>query len=175
MRDVIEPVSTDRPHSERADAYGVWIRRAGIALLVAVVVVALCNVVGQRAGNATARAGAADISVHAPTRVRPGLLFQARITVVAHQTLPNADLVLDKGWVDGLTINTNEPSASKETSAPGGGLILTIGTLQAGQTYTQYFEYQVNPTSFSGRSQTVTLRSNGTAVVSLSRTLTVIP
>jgi hypothetical protein len=153
----------------------VWIRRAGITLLAVVVVVALCNVVGQRASSATVHAAAADITVHAPTRVRPGLLFQARVTVVAHETLPKTELVFDKGWIDGLTINTNEPSASNETSAPGGGLSLTVGTLQAGQSYTHYFEYQVNPTSSSGRTQTVTVRSNGVPVVSLSRTLTVIP
>jgi hypothetical protein len=175
MPDVIAPLSPDRRHSERAAVYGVWIRRFGVGLLLAVVVVALCNVLGQRASDATVRASAADITVHAPTRVRPGLLFQARVTVVAHQALPKAELVFNKSWIDGLTMNTNEPSASSETSGPDGSLILTLGALQAGQTYTQYFEYQVNPTSFGRRSQTVTVTSNGMPVVSLSRTLTVIP
>lgn len=82
---------------------------------------------------------------------------------------------MGSGWVDGLTINTDEPSASTETSGPGGSLVLSLGSLKAGETFVQYFEYQVNPTSVSSRVQQVTLRSRGVDLVSVRRTMTILP
>jgi hypothetical protein len=83
--------------------------------------------------------------------------------------------VLSSGWIDGLTLNTNEPSAPSETGGPNGSLVLSLGSLQAGQTFVQYFEYQVNPTSVGSRDQDMTLASDGAPVVSIARTLTVVP
>ncbi len=146
-----------------------------MCLLAAVVVVALSNVVGQRATTAHANAVLAKLEVRAPEAVRAGLLYQAKITVTALQTLPQAQLVLGSGWIDGLTMNTEEPSPSTETSGPSGSLVFDIGTLQQGQAYVQYLEYQVNPTSLSRRSQVVTVMSDKAPVVSLHRTMTIVP
>jgi hypothetical protein len=89
--------------------------------------------------------------------------------------LPDAQLELSSGWVDGLTINTLEPSPSAETSGPDGSLRFDIGALQPGQTWVQYVEYQVNPTSLSRRHQAITLLSDTQPVVTLNRTMTVVP
>jgi hypothetical protein len=175
MHDVIEAIRPELDRSDRSDVHGVWIRRCGLLLLLAVSVLALLNVFGQRASTASAHSPAADLVVHGPTRVRAGLLYQVTITVVARQALPHASLELSRGWLDGLTQNTNEPSASGETSGPGGSVIMTIGRLQPGQSFVQYLDYQVNPTSFSSRDQDVTLRNAGVPIATLHRTLTVIP
>jgi hypothetical protein len=175
MGDAFEPVRHAQSGADRHGLWELWIRRASLGLLLAIVVLALCNVFGQRASNATAHNASADLSVRSPARVRTGLLFQAKITVVAHQSLPNAALVLGSGWIDGLTINTAEPTPPTQSSGPGGSLKFGIGALNAGETYTEYFEYQVNPTSSSSRTQTVTLESNGLPIVSVRRTMTVIP
>lgn len=175
MHDVIEVIRPELNNSDRSDVHGVWIRRFGLLLLLAVVVLALSNVFGQRATTASAHSTAADLIVHSPTRVRAGLLYQAKITVVARQAIPAASLVLSSGWLDGLTQNTNEPTAPTETSGPGGSVTLTLGRLGPGQTFVQYLDYQVNPTSLSSRSQIVTLRSQGEPIVAVRRTLTVIP
>jgi hypothetical protein len=175
MHDAVESIRPEIDRSDRSDVHGVWIRRFGICLLVAVVILALFNVFGQRASTSTARSPVADLTVHAPTTVRAGLLFQGKITIVAHQDLAKASLVLGSGWIDGLTLNTNEPSAASETSGPSGALVLSLGALKAGQTFVQYFDYQVNPTSNSSRRQQMTLESGGTPVVSMTRTMTVFP
>jgi hypothetical protein len=175
MGDAIEPVMTNRELAEHRDRFDVWVRRLSMCALAAVVLIALFNVLGQRASTIASGTSAAELTVHSPTAVRPGLLFQSRISVTARQALPNAQLVLGSGWFDGLTLNTEEPGASTETSGPNGSVVLSLGSLAPGQTFVQYLEFQVNPTSFSQRRQTVTVRSRGADVASLSRTMTIVP
>jgi hypothetical protein len=175
MPDAIDSLRPQLDRADRSDIHGVWIRRTGIGLLLAVTVAALLNLFGQHASTAGTRSAVADLSVHSPTRVRAGLLYQAKITITAHQALPKAQLVLDNALIDGLTLNTVEPSAPAETSGPGGSLVLTLGRLRAGQTFVQYLDYQVNPTSSGSRHQAVTLKSDGVPVVSVGRSFTVIP
>jgi hypothetical protein len=113
--------------------------------------------------------------VRAPSHARAGLMFQAKFTIVARQPIKAATLVLGSGWLDGITQNTNEPSASTETSAPNGGLSLSLGSLQPGQTFVQYLELQVNPTTAGTKPQPVTLDSGSTRLLSLDHTMTVFP
>jgi hypothetical protein len=175
MGDAFEPVRSTQPGADRRRAYDLWIRRGFLAVLLVVVILALFNVFGQRAGTSTAHTATADLVVHAPARVRAGLLYQAKISITAHVTMPKTTMILSSGWIDGLTMNTEEPTPSSQTSGPGGSLKFSLGKLQAGETYTQYLEYQVNPTSFSSRPQTVTVETAGTPVASLHRTMTIIP
>ena len=146
-----------------------------MCLLAAIIVVALTNVVGQRARTAHATSQLARIDLRAPATVRPGLLFQTKITVSALEVLPHAQLVLSSGWIDGMTLNTIEPSASAEHSGPDGSVVFDLGTLQPGQPYVQYLDFQVNPTSLSRRDQQLTVLSNTQPVVTLQRTMTVVP
>jgi hypothetical protein len=175
MNDAMSSIGPELERSRRSDVYGVWIRRAGLAVLGVVVVVAALNIVGQRATTAAISSPSATMNVHAPTRVRAGLLFQVRISVTARVALPDAAIVLSSGFIDGLTLNTSEPGAASETSGRGGSVVLHIGGLQAGQSYVEYLDYQVNPTSFSSRSQTVTLTSNTHAILSIHRTFAIVP
>ncbi len=175
MSNTIERLSADRPQTERLDRVGVWIRRGGVCVLLAVVVIALLNVVGQRASTSTASSPEASLTVRAPKAVRSGLLFQGRFAVTAHRPLSNVQLVLGRGWIDGLTMNTEEPAASTETSGPNGSLVFALGSLKAGQTFVQYLEYQVNPTSIGGRNQYVGLRSGNTDLISMNHHMTIVP
>lgn len=175
MSDVIDGVLSRRSGAERLDRIGLAIRRGAVCVLLAVVVVALCNVFGQRSSTATASSDSATLSVRVPQAVRPGLLYQGRISITARVPLPKLELALSHDWIDGLTMNTNEPSASTETSGPGGSLVFDLGSLQAGHTYVDYFEYQVNPTSFGRRDLQVTVISAGATVASLNRGMTIFP
>ncbi|MBV9487092.1 MAG: hypothetical protein JO246_13650 [Frankiaceae bacterium] len=175
MGDAIRPVADSRAAFERHDRVGLLVRRAGVAILAGVVIAALFNVFGQRANTAVANGAAASVEVHAPTVVRPGLLYQAKISITARSAIPAAQLVFSHGWFDGMTLNTAEPGPATETSARNGSVIFSIGPLTAGQTFVQYLEFQVNPTSSSRRGQVVTVRSHGVGLVSLSRTMTVFP
>jgi hypothetical protein len=175
MPSVDEQIAAAAQADQKSATWRLWARRAGVTVLTAVPVVALFNVVGQRATTTTRDSPDVTVSVRAPSAVRPGLLFQAKVTVTARRTLPKATLSLGNGWFDGMTMNTNEPSASSETSLPGGGVSLSLGTLQPDQPYVQYFEFQVNPTSWGRRSQLVEVDSDSVSLVRIDHKMTVVP
>jgi hypothetical protein len=152
----------------------IWIRRVLFGLICLVPVLALFNLFGQRPDTATGAAAAAQLSVSAPSRVRGGLLYQARFTITAKKKLDQAELVLARGWIQDLTINTMEPSPISESSQDG-QLGLDLGPIDAGQTYVLFIDYQVNPTNVGRQDQTVTLYDGNQALVTLHRTLTVFP
>ena len=149
-------------------------RRGLFALVCVVPVLALANLFGQQPQTSTAAGGAARLSVSSPARVRGGLLYQARFRVTATQKLARAALVLDRGWLDGLTINTIEPSPVSETSQ-NGKLALNLGAISAGQSYVLFVDFQVNPTTVGRQDQTVTLYDGNRALVTLHRSFTVFP
>jgi hypothetical protein len=175
MPDVLQPIRDGRESVDRSASRRIWVRRGGCLLLAAVTVLALFNVFGQRAHDSSASSSAAVLTVRAPSHARAGLMFQAKFTIVARQPIKAATLVLGSGWLDGLTQNTNEPSASTETSAPGGGLSLSLGSLQPGQTFVQYLELQINPTTSGSKEQPVALDAGSTRLLSLDHTMTVFP
>lgn len=152
----------------------IWIRRGLFALICIVPVLALANLFGQSPESSSAAVAAARFSVTAPSRVRSGLLYQARFRIDAKVRLAQAELVLARGWLDGLTINTIEPSPTSETSQDG-KLALDLGPIQRGQSYVLYADFQVNPTTVGRQDQTVTLYDGNRALVTLHRTLTIFP
>jgi hypothetical protein len=153
---------------------GLVSRRIGYALLAAVAILGLFNVFGQQATTTTLDATAATFELHAPARLRGGLLYMARFRVAAKQDLQKATLVLDSGWAENITINTIEPAPVDETSE-NGRLALELGPLPTGQSYVLYMEFQVNPTNVGRQSQDVELRDGDTHIATISRTATVFP
>jgi hypothetical protein len=152
-----------------------WARRAVLAVLVfGVPLIALANGVGQRPQTTRATSAVASLEVNAPERVRSGLIFQARYTVDARRTLTSAALRLDPGWFEGLSVNSIEPQPQRETSDDGRTL-LTLGRIPAGQRFTLYTYYQVNPTNVGRRSQDVELLDGQTPIARVERTLTIFP
>jgi hypothetical protein len=151
-----------------------WVRRALFGLVVAVPVLALANLFGQVPENSTATSASAGLRVHAPSRVRGGLLYQARFDIEARRELADAVLVLDRGWLEGMTVNTIEPAPSGETSE-NGRLRLELGKIKAGAKYSLFMAFQVNPTNIGHRSQRVWLRDGNTPLLSVGRSITVFP
>lgn len=152
----------------------IWIRRGLFALVCVVPVLALPNLFGQRPSTSTGTAAAARLSVVAPSRVRGGLLYQARFRVTARKSLAQAALVFDSGWLDGLTINTLEPSPASQTSR-NGKLALDLGPIAAGQSYVLVADFQVNPTTLGRQDQGLTLYDGNRALITIHRTLTIFP
>jgi hypothetical protein len=151
-----------------------WLRRALLGVIALVLVLALFDVFGQATSTTRAEAGAATLSVSAPGAVRGGLLFQARITTEAHTELRDATLVLNQAWLDGLTVNTIEPSPLNEASRDG-SLVFDLGHLPAGSKHVLYLDYQVNPTTVGSRTLRLELQDGDTPVTSLERTLRIFP
>jgi hypothetical protein len=151
-----------------------WVRRGLVALVVLVLVLALFGFVGQSTSTSRAETAAATLTVDAPDAVRGGLLYQARFTIVARQELKQATLVLNEKWIDGLTVNTIEPSPVGEASRDG-KLALELGHLAAGARYVLFVDYQVNPTTVGSRTLKADLDDGEQPVVSLTRQLRIWP
>jgi hypothetical protein len=151
-----------------------WLRRGLLALVGVVLLLALLGVFGQRPSTDRADSDVARLEISAPDSVRGGLIFQSRFTIQALQELKDATLVLGPGWLDGLTVNTIEPSPLNEASRDG-RLSLELGHLPAGARHVLYVEYQVNPTTVGRKTQRVELDDGDLPVLSTTRTLTVFP
>ena len=152
----------------------VWVRRILLLLLAVIPVLALLNVFGQSASEASASSSVAKLTVRSPTSARGGLLFEVRMTIEAHQDIKNATLSLGGGWANGLTFNAIEPQPSQESSSHG-ELSLQIGSMSAGDISVLHLYYQVNPTTTGSRRQQVALLDGQTLIVALTRHLTVYP
>jgi hypothetical protein len=151
-----------------------WLRRGLLGLVAVVLLLALFDVFGQRPSTTRAESGAATLEISAPHAVRGGLIFQSRFTIETRRELKSATLVLGSGWLDGLTVNTVEPSPLNEASQDG-RLSLDLGHLPAGSKHVLYVEYQVNPTTVGRRTQTVELDDGEQPILSTDQTLTVYP
>jgi hypothetical protein len=153
----------------------VWFRRGLLALVAAIPVLGLFNVFGQRPAGSAVATSAARLQVYAPTRLRGGLLYEARFRVTARHELKKAILVLDPGWAEGMSINTIEPSPSGEASRDG-QLEFTLGHIPQGRSYLLFVQFQVNPTNVAWhRPQNVELDDGNTVVARIHRTITVFP
>ena len=152
----------------------IWVRRGLFGLLALFVLAGLFNAFGQRPSTALASSPEADLKLVAPTRVRGGLLWQARFTIHANRELKRATLVLSRGWLEGNTLNTIEPSPIGEASR-NGSLALTLGHVPAGEQFVLYVQFQTNPTNPGRHSADVQLQDGEQLLLSVHRTLTIFP
>jgi hypothetical protein len=112
--------------------------------------------------------------VYSPTKVRSGLFFMSRFVIDAKEDIPEATIVLDSGWLEGVTLNTVEPSPLGEASRDG-DLAFELGHIPAGDQYRFYLHFQVNPTVFGRRDQDVALYDGETLLARIDRTTTIFP
>jgi hypothetical protein len=145
-----------------------------VGLLAAISVAALLNVFGESPATTRAAGPRAELVVSAPERLRGGLFFQGRISVLARERVEDAVLVLDRGWAEQMHINTIEP-APVEESGDDGRLALGYGTLEPGDRLVVYLQFQVNPVNVGRRSQRVELRDGPELIAATNRTVTVFP
>jgi hypothetical protein len=160
-----------RDASGRAELAPRWVV---LGLLVVFVLAGLLGAFGQRSSSDTTVGAGAGLEVSAPTRIRGGLLYQGRLKVDAHAPLEHPVLVLGPGWLEGITVNTIEPSPTEESSRDG-DLALAYGPLAAGGRLVVYMQFQVNPTTVGRRSANVELLDGDTPVAEIQRTVTVLP
>jgi hypothetical protein len=152
----------------------VWARRALLLVFLAVPVAGLLNVFGQEPSSARTVAPAASLSVTSPTRIRGGLLYEARLEVRANRTIAQPKLVLDRGWFESLTINTKAPEPVQEATQ-GGLVVYTYDRLERGSLLIVWMQFQVNPTNWGSQSQDVALYDGRTRLTALSRSVFIFP
>ena len=152
-----------------------WARRAILGAIVLFAVLGLANVFGQRPSTSVAATSAAALKLYAPERLRGGLLFSARFHVFARQEIRNAVLVLEPGWLEGMAVNTIEPSPVGEASS-GGRLTLQLGHIPKGSSYALYMQFQVNPTNLAWRRNAdVTLADGSRPLLRIRHHYTIYP
>jgi hypothetical protein len=150
------------------------VRQVLVALLTAVLVLALLGLFGQRVDVSSAESSTARLEVSAPTKLRGGIFFQARVRVVAIEEIESATLVLDPGWLEDTTLNTVEPAPVGEASRDG-RIVLELGRIPAGDEHRLYLHFQVNPTALGTRSQNVELYDGERLLLSIDRDALVWP
>ncbi len=165
---------TLREHRDADHRTELVARRVVLGLLTALALVALLGLLGQSPARSKGSGDAATLEVSAPNRLRGGLFYQARFTMRAHEEVEKATLVLDRGWLEGMHINTIEPSPVGEASRQG-RLALDFGRVAAGDFVVAYLQFQVNPTTIGRRSQDVELHDDEAPLAAVDRTVTIFP
>jgi hypothetical protein len=161
-------------HRDNDRAIERWVRRIVLAVLLGLIVVALANVFGQRPCPDEVVASAATLQLTGPHAIRGGLLYEAKIHVVAASRLDRPTIVLAEGWLDGFTLNSIVPQPLKETSEPD-GVALSFAPLASDEKHTVFLSSHVDPTTVGRRSQGVRLRDGAQGLAELTRTVTVFP
>jgi hypothetical protein len=175
VADIPDQIVLKRHRDLDGREWEIWVRRGLFALLPILALLGLVNLFGQHpATTTTSSAGAASLKLFAPTRLRSGLLWEARFHITAQRDLKQATLVLSPGWLEGMTVNTIEPSPVGEASN-NGRLSLDLGHIPAGQSYLLFMQFQTNPTNVGHRDASLTLKDGDTPLLHLHRTMTVFP
>jgi hypothetical protein len=170
----VPPLFAEVKPDERGVRRGLWTRRAILTVLAIVPVLALTGILGQRATDSQAAGARATLALRAPETVRGGLFFESRVQVHVLGRIQHPRLVLDQGWLEGMQINSIEPSAQDEDSR-NGRLVLAYATWLPGERKTIWLQFQVNPTNVGHRSYGIELDDANVKLARIDRTLTVLP
>jgi hypothetical protein len=149
-------------------------RRVLFACVCVLPVLALLNVFGQDETTSHASAAAATLTLEAPKTLRGGLLWQARITVVAHRTIKHPEFVLTPGWWEQMTQNSVTPNPPSESSS-NGRVVLSYAPMSPGQRLIVWIDFQVNPINVGRRETNVRLTDGPSAIAEIDRHITVLP
>ena len=155
-------------------SYRVLVRWAILGLLGLLCLAGLLNEFGQHPRADTAAAAGAQLEVYSPDRLRSGLFFMARFTIAAEEEIEAATLVLDPGWLEGITLNTLTPAPVGEANRDG-RIALDLGRVRAGTKHVFFLHFQVNPTEIGRRSQDVALYDGEQLLLDIDRTVTIFP
>ncbi len=162
-------------HRDHDDgAHRPFVRWALLALVGLLVLLGLLNGFGQKPHTDTVSADGVELEVYSPQRLRSGLFFMSRFTIRAEREVEAATLVLDPGWLEGITLNTLEPSPVGEANRDG-KIALDLGHVPAGTKHVFFLHFQVNPTEIGRRSQDVALYDGETPLLKVDRSVTIFP
>jgi hypothetical protein len=150
------------------------LRAIGLGCIGVLCLLGLANVFGQRPSTDTAEAAGARLDVYSPLKVRSGLYFEARFHIHARDEIEEATLVLEPGWLEGMTLNTLAPAPIGEASRDG-RLAFELGRIPAGGEHVFFLHFQVNPTNIGSRSQDVELYDGEDRLLAIDREVKVFP
>jgi hypothetical protein len=151
-----------------------YVRWAVLTALGLLCLLGLLNAFGQRPHTRTGSADGVELEVYSPEHLRSGLFFMSRFTIRAERELEAATLLLDPGWMEGITLNTLVPSPVGEANR-NGKVAFDLGRVRAGTEHVLFLHFQVNPTETGRRPQDVELLDGTTPILRLDRTVTIYP
>jgi hypothetical protein len=151
-----------------------YVRWAVLTTLGLLCLLGLLNAFGQRPETHTASADGVELEVYSPERVRSGLFFMSRFTIRAEREIESATLLLDPGWLEGITLNTLVPAPVGEANRDG-RIAFDLGRVRPGTDHVFFLHFQVNPTETGRRSQDVELLDGETPLLAVDRTVTIYP
>ena len=174
MADVPDQLTLDRHrdlHGRERRPIVRWVALGCVGLFS---LLGIANLFGQRPRTDTAESAVARLDVYSPPRLRSGLYFQSRFHIHAREEIEEATLVLDPGWLEGMTLNTLAPGPIGEASRDG-RLALELGRIPPGGEHIFFLHFQVNPTNVGSRSQDVELYDGEERLLTIDRTVSVFP
>ena len=151
-----------------------YLRWLILTLLAFFCLLGLLNTFGQRPDTATGATDGVELEVYSPEKLRSGLFFMSRFTIRAEREIEAATLVLDPGWLEGITLNSLVPSPVGEANRDG-KIAFDLGRVRAGTEHVFFLHFQVNPTEVGRRPQDVELLDGETPLVHLDRTVAIFP
>lgn len=151
-----------------------WIRRAVLGLLAVPVALGLSGALGQQTTSRSAASAPAQLALDAPSVVRGGLLWRARIAVRARATIRHPRLVLGPGYVDGMQLNTVAPAPASEASR-GPRLVFSYDTLDRGDELVVYLQLQTDPATAGRQDASVALDDETRPLARIAHTITALP
>ncbi|MEA2149734.1 MAG: hypothetical protein QOD69_1564 [Solirubrobacteraceae bacterium] len=169
-----EGLDLARARDLRGRAFHPWVRRGLVALIAVPVGLGLAGVLGQETVTRSAASPRARLELNAPTALRGGLMWRARITVRARDTIDFPRLVLAGGYANGMQVNTIEPSPASESSR-GPQLVLSYDKLRAGDVLVVYLQFQTDPTTTGRQDATVALDDETRPLARVAHTIRVFP
>jgi hypothetical protein len=158
----------------RGETIGLWTRRAVMTVFAAISLLGVLDVFGQGTTQTVASAPAAVLRVTAPAAVRGGLFFQSRVEIRAVRAIEHPRLVLDEGWIEGMQVNSIEPSPVGEASRDG-RVVLSYDAVDAGERLVVWLQFEVDPTSTGHRPYGLQLDDGETKLAAVHRDITVFP
>jgi hypothetical protein len=169
-----EQLTLARHRDLEGRAHRPYVRWALLTVVGLLVLLGLLNVFGQKPHTDAASADGVELEVYSPQHVRSGLFFMSRFTIRAEREVEAATLVLDPGWLEGITLNTLVPSPVGEANRDG-KIALDLGRVPAGTKHVFFLHFQVNPTEVGRRAQDVALYDGETPLIEIDRTVTIFP
>jgi hypothetical protein len=160
--------------SPRGVVIGLRTRWALLTAFGVVAALAAIGFFGQRLTESTATGQAAKLRLSAPSVVRGGLFFQSKVEIRALRAIEHPRLVLDRGWVEQMQLNSTEPQAMSEAGRDG-RVVLSYESLDQGDLLVVWTQFQVNPTNVGHRSYAVELDDGDEPIARVNPSITVLP
>ena len=174
MAAVPDQLTVSRNRDLKGIEHRPFLRWALLTLLGLFVLSGLLNAFGQKPHTASAATDGVELQVYSPERLRSGLFFMSRFTIRAEEEIEAATLVLDPGWLEGITLNSLVPSPVGEANRDG-KIALDLGRVPAGRSTSSSSTSRSTRPSSGGARRTWSCYDGETPLLHIDRTVTIFP